>query len=142
MTYLKPPGLTRHLVNPLVSRLHTGGVATLTVVGRSSGQPRTVPVIPVEVDGVRYLVSPFGESEWVRNLRHAGTGHLDRKSGRELFRADELPVSQRPPIIAAYRRGARRDVDLYFTRLPDPADHPVFRLAPAEPREDAAGSTP
>ena len=86
-----------------------------------------MPVIPVEVDGVSYLVAPFGESEWVRNLRKAGTGHLGRKSGGELFHADELPVSQRPPIIAAYRQGARRDVNRYFTRLPDPADHPVFR---------------
>ena len=142
MTYVKPPAFTRRLVNPLVSRLRTGGVATLTVVGRSSGAPRTVPVIPVEVDGVRYLVSPFGESDWVRNLRSAGAGQLCGKSATGAFRATELPVDQRPPIIAAYRRGARRDVDRYFTRLPDPADHPVFQLAPASSQPQATDDHP
>ena len=84
----------------------------------------------VEVDGVSYLVSPFGESDWVRNLRKASSGQLCGKAKTEAFRASELPVAQRSLIIAAYRKGARR-VDRYFTRLPDPADHPVFRIAPA-----------
>lgn len=88
--------------------------------------PRAVPVIPVEVDGASYLVSPFGESDWVRNLRKADTGQLRGKARTEVVRATELPVAQRPPAIAAYRKGARSDVDRYFTRLPDPGDHPVF----------------
>ena len=69
MAYLKPPAFTRRLANPLAMRLNGRGVATLTVVGRRTGVPRKVPVIPVEVEGIRYLVSPYGESEWVRNLR-------------------------------------------------------------------------
>ena len=36
MAYLEPRAVTRHVVNPLVSRLQTGGVATLTVPGRSA----------------------------------------------------------------------------------------------------------
>ena len=128
MTYLKPPAVTRRLINPLLSRLRPRGVATLTVLGRSSGRPRTVPVIPVDVDGVRYLVSPYGESEWVRNLRKAGTGQLRGKATTEAFQAAELPVADRAPVIAAYREGIRGDVDGYFTRLPDPADHPVFQI--------------
>jgi hypothetical protein len=43
-------------------------------------------------------------------------------------RAVELPVEERPPVIAAYRAKAGREVDRYFTQLPEPADHPVFRL--------------
>ena len=62
MVYLKPPGFTRHVVDPSVSRLRTGGVEELTVTGRRSGQPRRVPVIPVQVGTHRYLVAPFGES--------------------------------------------------------------------------------
>ena len=38
MTYLKPAALTRKVINPLVSVLRTGGVATLTVAGRATGQ--------------------------------------------------------------------------------------------------------
>ena len=67
MVYLKPPGFTRHVVNPVVSRLRTGGVEELTVTGRRTGQPRRVPVIPVQVGTHRYLVAPFGESGWVQN---------------------------------------------------------------------------
>ncbi len=58
----------------------------------------------------------------------------------EVVRATELPVAQRPPIIVAYRKGARSDVDWYFARLPDPGDHPAFRITPAssqpQTRED------
>jgi len=141
MTYVEPPAVTRRLVNPLVSRLRTGGVATLTVAGRNSGRPRTVPVIPVELNGIRYLVSPFGESDWVRNLRKAGTGQLRSRAGMETFRTTELPVAQRPPIIAAYRTGGRRDVDRYFTRLPDAADHPVFQVTPTTSQPQTRGDS-
>lgn len=71
MPYLKPPALTRHLANVFAMRLGGPGVATLTVPGRRTGEPRKVPVIPVHVDGMRYLVSPYGECDWVRNLRVA-----------------------------------------------------------------------
>jgi F420H(2)-dependent quinone reductase len=85
MAYLRPPALTRRVVNRLAMRFSTGGVATLTVPGRRIGMPRKVPVIPVEVEGSRYLVSPYGESEWVRNLRAAGRGELRRKGHAETF---------------------------------------------------------
>ena len=39
MAYLKPPAFTRHLANPLAMRLGARGVATLTVVGRRTGEP-------------------------------------------------------------------------------------------------------
>ncbi|MGZ4171126.1 MAG: hypothetical protein ACXVRN_07170 [Solirubrobacteraceae bacterium] len=64
------------------------------------------------MDGVRYLVSPFGESEWVRNLRKAGSGQLRGKATMEAFQAAELPAAQRSPIIAAYRKDARRGTSL------------------------------
>jgi F420H(2)-dependent quinone reductase len=64
MAYLKPPAFTRHLANPLEMRVSARGVVTLTVVGRRTGQPRKVPVIPVEIGRNRYLVcrtaSPTG----------------------------------------------------------------------------------
>jgi deazaflavin-dependent oxidoreductase (nitroreductase family) len=128
MTYLKPPALTRHLANPLAMRLGARGVATLTVAGRRTGDPRKVPVIPVEVGGSRYLVSPYGESDWVRNLRAAGKGELSSKGRAEAIRATEVPVDQREAIIARYREVAGSHVGPYFTKLPDPRDHPVFQV--------------
>lgn len=128
MAYLKPPGFTRHLANPVAMRLSARGVATLTVVGRRTGEPHKVPVIPVEVGQDRYLVSPYGESDWVRNLRAAGTGKLGRKGQEEVFQAAEVPVEERPAIIARYREVAGNVVGPCFTKLPDASDHPVFHI--------------
>ena len=107
MAYLEPPAFTRHLVNPLVSRLQTGGVATLTVPGRRTGRARTVPVIPVEVGGIRYLVSPYGESQWVRNLRAAGKATLARKGKVETFQASEIAVPGRGSHYRGLPEGLR-----------------------------------
>lgn len=130
MAYVKPAAFTRNVVNPMVSRLHTGGVETLTVAGRRSGKPRSVPVIPVALDGGRYLVAPYGESDWVRNLRVAGRATLRGHGPVERFTAVEVPAAERPEILTAYRRVAGRTVARCFQALPDPADHPVFRLGP------------
>jgi hypothetical protein len=84
MAYIKPPVLARRLANPMAMRLGMRGVAALTVAGRRTGEPHKVPVIPVEVGGSRYLVAPYGESEWVRNLR-AGQGRTQPQgAGRGL----------------------------------------------------------
>ena len=128
MAYLKPPALTRKVLNPLMMRSGLGGTVTLTVPGRRTGIPRKVPVIPVELAGSRYLVSPYGETEWVRNLRAAGRGELTRKGHAENFTAREVPVDERAAIIGAYRKIISGAVSSYFTRLPGAEDHPVFRL--------------
>jgi len=128
MVYHKPPVLTRRLINPLVSRMHPRGVETLTVTGRRTRRPRRVPVLPVQVGTQRYLVAPYGESEWVRNLRVCGQGELAGRRGHEHFRATELPVDQRAEIIEVYRRQAGRTVERLFRSMPDPGSHPVFAL--------------
>ena len=133
MAYLKPPAFTRRLANPLAMRLNARGGATLTVVGRRTGKPRKVPVIPVELGGSRYLVSPYGESEWVRNLRAAGKGELSRKGQAETFHAVEVPVDQRGPVLSRYRKVAGHVVGPCFTKLPDARDHPVFEVDQSGP---------
>jgi hypothetical protein len=55
--------------------------------------------------GSRYLVSPYGESDWVRNLRTAGKGELSRKGQSEAFHAVEVPVGQRGPVISRIDSG-------------------------------------
>jgi deazaflavin-dependent oxidoreductase (nitroreductase family) len=132
MAYLKPPLFVRRVFNPLAMRFGLGGAATLVVPGRRTGEPLKVPVIPVEHGGARYLVSTRGESDWVRNLRTAGRCELRRGSTTETLSASELPVDERAPVLAAYRSVAGKTVDAYFTKLPDPADHPVFRIEPAK----------
>ncbi len=140
MTYVKPPAFTRRIVNPIVSKRNPGGVATLTVPGRRSGLPRRVPVIPVMVDDTQYLVSAYGNSQWVRNLRASGVAELSRRGQATVVaRAVEVPVADRAPVITAYRNVASRAVDSFFTRMPDPRDHPVFQLTSADaPPEGSA----
>lgn len=80
-----------------------GGAELLDVRGRTSGEIRTVPVNPLELDGGRYLVAPRGETQWVRNLRVAGEGALrvgNRKDTFEVVR--ELTDDEKPPILRAY----------------------------------------
>lgn len=130
MAYLKPPGFTRRVVNPVLGRLRIGGVEKLTVTGRRTGVPRQVPVIPVQVASRRYLVAPYGASDWVHNLRAAGGGELLGHQSPIRFRAREVPVDQRAEIIDAYRRVTGRTVERCFRMLPDPGDHPVFEIDP------------
>jgi deazaflavin-dependent oxidoreductase (nitroreductase family) len=129
MPYFRPPFLVRRVFNPIAMRFGISGTQALSVRGRRSGEIRRVPVIPVEHAGARYLVSPRGETQWARNLRVAGEAELrSKKHPAERVRAIEVAVADRPPVIAVYRAVAGRAVASFFTALPDPADHPVFRL--------------
>jgi deazaflavin-dependent oxidoreductase (nitroreductase family) len=127
-TYLQPGWLVKSVANPLLMRL--GLVPVLAVRGRKSGLWRTVPVNVLQIDGRRYLIAPRGETDWVRNLRAAGGGEIRRGRRGQPFRAIEVPVGERPPLIAAYLLRWGSQVRSQFEALPDPADHPTFRLDP------------
>ncbi|MDZ4825623.1 MAG: nitroreductase/quinone reductase family protein [Actinomycetota bacterium] len=95
------------------------GTEALAVPGRKTGNEQTIPVIPVDYEGARYLVTPRGETQWVRNVRAAGTLELRSKKKATKYRANEVAVAERAPIIAAYREKAGRTVSAYFKKLPD-----------------------
>ena len=71
----------------------------LTVRGRKSGQPRTVAIAIMQRNGKRYVGSPYGIVDWVRNLRAAGEAILTRGRRSETIRASELPPSEAALII-------------------------------------------
>jgi deazaflavin-dependent oxidoreductase (nitroreductase family) len=128
MAYRKPPFFVRRVFNPLAMRFEIGGSKQLAVRGRRTGRIQRVPVIPLEHEGARYLVTPRGETDWVKNIRAAGEADLGRRSGVEHIRVSEVPAAERAPIIAAYQMLAGKAVTSHFEALPDPADHPVFRI--------------
>ncbi len=115
-----------------------GGANTLTVAGRKTGEPRSVPVNPLDHDGARYLVAPRGNTEWVRNLRAAGEGELRLGSKRETIKATEvLDNTEKPPVIKAYlqkwasatKGSFGADENATDQELADIApNHPVFRI--------------
>jgi deazaflavin-dependent oxidoreductase (nitroreductase family) len=128
-TYLRPSFVVGRIVNPLVARL--GAKPALATRGRKTGEWRTVPVNVLEKDGTRYLVSTRGDAFWVRNLRADPEVELRRRGRAQRLRATLVPEAERPALIAAYLARWRSEAATYFEQLPDPADHPVYRLDPS-----------
>jgi deazaflavin-dependent oxidoreductase (nitroreductase family) len=145
--YRKPGMLTRKLMNPFVVIMMRAGVSVwgsriLEVPGRTSGIPRRTPVNLLEFEGRRYLVSPRGETQWVKNAR-ANAGRLALLLGRrrEELSADELPDREKSPVLRAYLRKWKMEVGVFFdgvTADSEEADlqriassHPVFVLSEA-----------
>jgi deazaflavin-dependent oxidoreductase (nitroreductase family) len=143
--YRAPGWWTRNVFNRAVAFLTRHGVSilgsrVLAVQGRSSGQWRTTPVNLLELDGHRYLVSPRGESQWVRNLRAAGTGELRVGKRIEEFRGRELTEEEKVPVLRAYLKRWKVEVGVFFEGVePDSTDeqlraaghrHPAFEVLP------------
>jgi deazaflavin-dependent oxidoreductase (nitroreductase family) len=144
--YIRPGWFTKHVFNRAVAILTKAGVSVwgsriLAVRGRTSGQWRTTPVNLLVHEGIRYLVSPRGTTQWVRNLRAAGEGELRVGRRVERFRAVEVADADKPPILRAYLRRWRAEVGIFFKGVDANAsdedllriapDHPVFRIETA-----------
>ena len=87
--------LTEHGVSLLGSRV-------LTVRGRKTGNPQSVPVNLLTLDGERFLVAPRGNTQWVRNVRAAGEAELRVGRRVETVRLVEVPADQRVPVLRVY----------------------------------------
>lgn len=144
--YQRPGWFTTNVFNRLVAGLTRAGVSVwgsrvLEVPGRRSGEPRRTPVNLLTIDGRRYLVSPRGHTQWVRNLRASGRGRLLLGRRAEPFAATELADGDKEPVLRAYLRRWRFEVGAFFDGVgPDsPAeefarvarDHPVFEIRPS-----------
>jgi deazaflavin-dependent oxidoreductase (nitroreductase family) len=108
----------------------------LTVRGRKSGQPRTIPIVVLERNGKRYLASPYGLVDWVRNLRAAGKATLTRGRRSETVNARELPKGEAALVLREDIKGGNPFARYFgvtgessleeFERAA--ASHPVFLL--------------
>lgn len=135
--YRKPPWAARTIGARMAARFNPQ-VSRLSVRGRTTSRWRTVSVAVLDHDGERYLLAPAGDTDWSLNLRAAGHGRLKRNSEVEDFTAVEVPIAHRPPLIKAYlqRFGKMPTVARTFRALPDPADHPTFRITSRAPQAD------
>lgn len=113
------------------------GMHLLTVRGRKSGLPRTTPVNLITCQGRRWLVAPYGEVAWVRNVRAAGEVELRRAGTAEHCLAREAAAGEAVPVLRSYLRQLRLLVGPYFDVTPSSPDaafaaeaprHPVFLL--------------
>jgi len=116
------PGVVTKAFNGIVVLLTRAGLSVagsriLTVRGRSSGRPRSTPVNLLTAGDQRYLVSPRGQTQWVRNLRAAGEGEL-RVGGRvERFVSTELSDEHKPAVLRSYLRRWKFEVGAFFPGL-------------------------
>lgn len=103
------------LFNPLARWMISAGIPTgapnvlLTVRGRRSGKPRTVPVAMLELDDAWFVHACYGETGWVANLRAAGEATVTRPGGRRVpVRAIELSPEEAGAVLqralAPFRR--------------------------------------
>lgn len=136
--YLAPGVVVHKVLNPFIRKLRLRPV--LLVTGRKSGRVQEVPINPLTVDGERYLVSPRGETQWVRNLRAAGEGRLRHLTSIETFSAVEVADAEKPRLVAEYVRRWGKVLKQQFDALPDPLDHPVFRIEPCRAEAGVPGS--
>ena len=83
----------------LAAGVPLGPEVLLTVPGRRTGRPRSTPVTVCENGGRRGLISPFGETHWVRNLRAAGRATISIGRRREDVVAVELPNPEAAAFI-------------------------------------------
>ena len=141
--YERPDWFTKNVANPLIALLVKLGLSPrgahiLAVRGRRSGEWRTTPVNPLEHEGARYLVAPRGETEWVRNIRAAGTAELRAGSKSEPIRVEELADDEKPEVLRAYLKHWKTETGKFFDGVTDASpdeelrrvapDHPVFRI--------------
>lgn len=107
-----------------------------TVRGRKSGLPRTIPIAIIKRDGKRYVGSPFGLVDWVRNLRAAGEAVLTRRRRSETVSARELPPNEAATILQEEARAGNPFIRPYGVTANSSMEefehavltHPVFLL--------------
>jgi deazaflavin-dependent oxidoreductase (nitroreductase family) len=142
--YQEPGWFTKHVFNATIALftrmgLSVWGSRVLEVKGRTTGEPRRVPVNLLTVEGTQYLVAPRGETQWVRNIRVSGTGDLILGRRRQSINVTELTDADKPPILRAYLKRWKAEVGVFFDGVdanssPEEVDriapmHPVFRIA-------------
>jgi deazaflavin-dependent oxidoreductase (nitroreductase family) len=131
----------RGAVNALVSPLTRVGLAgrhtyVLTVPGRRSGRLYSTPVALLERDGERWLVSPYGEVSWVRNVRAHREVTLARRGRSETLRAEEVDAATAAPVLRDYMRWARVTRPFFDAA----ADAPVAAFEPRRHGTRSSGS--
>ncbi|MBS1887329.1 MAG: nitroreductase family deazaflavin-dependent oxidoreductase [Actinobacteria bacterium] len=137
--FQEPGWFTRNVFNRAVRGLTAVGLSVagsrvLEVQGRKSGQWRSTPVNLLEVDGDRYLVAPRGDTQWVRNMRVVGGGRLKLGRQTEEFKATEVPLEPRVPILRAYLEKWKWEVGAFFGGVgPESSDAELLAIAPDHP---------
>jgi deazaflavin-dependent oxidoreductase (nitroreductase family) len=88
----------------LSAGLPLGPVCLLQSRGRRTGLLRTVPVVVLSHNDCRWLVSMYGETGWVANVRAAGSAVIRRGRRAETIQCVEVTDDRRAEIAMQLRR--------------------------------------
>ena len=106
-THYDRPTLSARCFNTVIRHLAELGVSVagtraLRVRGRTSGVMRGVVVNVLRVDGVDYVVSPRGNTQWARNARAAGTVEVGSRWRRRTVPVTEVADAAKPALLQRY----------------------------------------
>jgi hypothetical protein len=101
------PNLVAKAGNAVIRWLAEVGVSimgshALRVRGRKSGELRGVVINLMTVDGVDYLVSPRGNTQWARNARAAGEVEVGPRWRSRRVTITEVADDAKPPLLKHY----------------------------------------
>jgi deazaflavin-dependent oxidoreductase (nitroreductase family) len=138
--YREPDWFTKHVMNNVVNGLTRTGISVmgsrvLEHTGRRSGEIRRTPVNLLDLNGNQYLVSPRGETQWVRNVRASG-GRLTLVKGRKRteYLATEITNDDRIAVLRAYLAKWKFEVGMFFEGVgPDSSDDQIRAIASRRP---------
>jgi deazaflavin-dependent oxidoreductase (nitroreductase family) len=137
--YVQPGWFTRRVFNPAVAFLTRRGLSVqgtriLEVRGRRSGELRRTVVNLLELDGERYLVAPRGRTQWVANVRAAGSASLRVGRRRETVVPVELADADKTPVLRAYLEQWAWEVGAFFEGIDaTSSDEELAAIAPSFP---------
>ncbi|KAA0094183.1 DUF385 domain-containing protein [Mycolicibacterium sp. P1-18] len=139
ITRYDEPNLAARATNVVFRWLAEAGVSiagtrALRVRGRTTGKLRGVVVNLMTVDGRDYVVSPRGNTQWVRNARAAGEIEMGPRWRSRTVRVDEIADEAKPDLL-------RRYLDRWFWEVkghvggltPDSTDEQIRAVAPSIP---------
>ena len=115
----------RPIVRPLLAAgAPLGFNGLITIPGRTTGTPRTTPVAIIEVSGRRWVWAPWGDVQWVSNLRAAGSATITVRRQKHDVRAIELDSTQRVGFFADILGPLARGIPfgVWFIRTVDGVD--------------------
>jgi deazaflavin-dependent oxidoreductase (nitroreductase family) len=110
------------------------GTRALRVRGRKTGKQRALVINVLTIDGVDYLVSPRGNTQWARNVRAAGIVETGPRWRRQRTEASEVDDAAKPELLRRYLDRWYWQVKDYVGGLtPDSTDEQFRVVAPTIP---------
>jgi hypothetical protein len=110
------------------------GTRALRVRGRKTGKQRGVVINLLTIDGVDYLVSPRGNTQWARNVRAAGVVELGPRWRSARARVTEVDDAAKPEVLRRYLARWYWQVKGYVAGLtPESSDEELRAAAPSIP---------